>query len=94
MKTETHLNMHAEAHIHIHLGAHTQHTHVMYALLKHIHRACWDLPVTNNRGVKCEVCICHVSVLSACEVAVNEESRWRADIARRSRQTLPKAACP
>lgn len=76
--------------------AHTQHTHtrthVMYALLTHIHRACWDLPVTNNRGVKCEVCICHVSVL--CEVAVNEELWWRADIARRSRQTLPKPPVP
>jgi len=25
----------------------------MYAVLKHIHRACWDLPVTNRRSVKC-----------------------------------------
>ncbi len=25
----------------------------MYALLKHIHRACWDLLMTNNRRVKC-----------------------------------------
>lgn len=72
----------------------TQNTHVMYALLKHIHRACWDLPMTNNRGVKCEVCICHVSILSACEVAVNEELRWRADIARPSRRTLPKLPVP
>ncbi len=74
--------------------AHTGHTHVMYALLKHIHWACWDLPATNNRGVRCEVCICHIGVLSACEVAVNEESRWRSDIARRSRWTLPKLPVP
>ena len=66
----------------------------MYARLKHIHRACWDLPVTNNRGVKCEVCICHVSVLSSCEVAVNEESRWRTDITRWSRRTSPKTPVP
>lgn len=41
-------------------------------------------PWQNNRGVKCEVCIRHVSALSACEAAVKEEF----EMARRHRMAV------
>lgn len=92
MTTETLLNMHAQAFILIRLCAEC--TYVLCALLKHIHQPCWDSPVTNNRSVKCEVCFCLISGLSVCEVAVNDESRWHADIARRSRWTPASRLSP
>ncbi|KAK5895983.1 hypothetical protein CgunFtcFv8_009632 [Champsocephalus gunnari] len=52
------------------------------------------LGFARDKQAQCEVCICHVGVLSACEVAVNEEWKWHADMAWRSRQALPKQPVP